>query len=452
MGQAALFVGEPDEVVEERRRALREQRRVQAQSQAPRLVEPDRKQIEFRPQDLDSLLPPTHRARSVWAVVERLDVRRFYEPIKARGSRAGRPCTDPKVLVALWLYATCDGVGSAHELERLCQAHDAYRWICGGVAVNYHTLSDFRSAHPEALDEWLTQMIAVLMQEGLVVLKRAAQDGTRVRASAGAGSFRRRQRLEDFVAVAREQVAAVKAQANAPTDPQRTARRAAAQQRAARDRAARVQRALEELARIEQQRDEMTGGHQPKGQPRASTTDPDARKMKMGDGGFRPAYNAQLATDTESRVIVGVALTADGTDYGQSAPMLDDIEKRTGKKPDEVLLDGGYVSKESVDAISEQSVTMYAPLPERKGTPDPLAIKPQDSAALRALKERMGSAAGKAIYKERAATAETVNADLKTWRSLDRFLVRGTRKVTCVLLWNVLAYNILRWVALTAVS
>jgi transposase len=300
MGQAALFVGEPDEVVEARRRALREQRRVQAQSQAPRLVEPDRKQIEFRTQDLDALLPPTHRARSVWAVVERLDVRRFYEPIKARGSQAGRPCTDPKVLVALWLYATCEGVGSAHELERLCQAHDAYRWICGGVRVNYHTLSDFRSAHPQALDTWLTQMIAVLMQEGLVVLKRVAQDGTRVRASAGAGSFRRRQRLEDFVTAAREQVEAVKAQANAPTDTQRNARRAAAQQRAARDRAERVQRALEELGRIEQQREAMTD-------------------------------------------------------------------------------------------------------------------------------------------KERAATAETVNADLKTWRSLDRFLVRGTRKVTCVLLCNVLA-------------
>ena len=151
-------------------------------------------------------------------------------------------------------------------------------------------------------------------------------------------------------------------------------------------------------------------------------------------------------------MIVGVALTAEGTDYAQSAPMLEQVEKRTGKKFEEVLLDGGYVSKEAVDAISEHSVTMYAPLPERKGTPDPLAIKPQDSAAMQALKERMGSDVGKAIYKERAATAETVNADLKTWRSLDRFLVRGTRKVTCVLLWNVLAYNILRWVALTAVS
>lgn len=225
MGQAALFVGEPDEVVEERRRALREQRRVQAQSQAPRLVEPDRKQIELRSQDLDSLLPLSHRARSVWAVVERLDVRRFYEPIKARGSQAGRPCTDPKVLLALWLYATCDAVGSAHELERLCQAHDAYRWICGGVPVNYHTLSDFRSTHPAAIDELLTQLIAVLMQEGLVVLKRVAQDGTRVRASAGAGSFRRRQRLEDFVTAAREQVEAVKTQANAAIDTQRSARR-----------------------------------------------------------------------------------------------------------------------------------------------------------------------------------------------------------------------------------
>lgn len=448
MEQAALLEAEPEEVMEARRQAKREQRRVQAQAEAPRLVEPDRKQIELRPQDLDSLLPPAHRARSVWAVVERLELRRFYEAIKARGSQAGRPSTDPRVLVARWLYATCEGIGSAHELDRLCHAHDAYRWICGGVAVNYHTLSDFRSAHMEGLDELLTQLIAVLMHEGLVPLKRVAQDGTRVRTSAGAGSFRRRGRLEDFLAMARAQVEAVKQQAETGIDTQRRTRRQAAQERAARERAGRVQRALEELGRIEQQRAAMTGGHKPKGEPRASTTDPEARKMKMGDGGFRPAYNAQLATDTDSRVIVGVALTEDGTDYAHGAPMLDEITRRTGKQPEDGLYDGGYVSKESVDTVNEHGVTMYAPLPERKTTPDPLVIKPTDSPALRALKERMASDEGKAIYRERAATAETVNADLKTWRSLDRFLVRGKRKALCVLLWNALAYNILRWVAL----
>jgi len=133
---------------------------------APRLVEPNRKQIELLPLDLESLLPPCHRARAIWAMVERWDLRRFYEPIKARGSRAGRAATDPRVLVALWLYATSEGIGSAHELERLCTYHDAYRWLRGGVPVNYHTLSDFRTDHDAALDELFTQLLAVMTQQG----------------------------------------------------------------------------------------------------------------------------------------------------------------------------------------------------------------------------------------------------------------------------------------------
>ncbi len=412
------------------------------------MVSADRSQIELRPLDLDSLIPSTHRARSIWAVVEKLDLSRFYEPIKARGSQAGRAATDPKVEVALWLYATSEGVGSARELERLCGEHDAYRWLRGGVTVNYHTLSDFRTAHAEALDELLTQVLGVMMQEGLVALKRVAQDGTRVRASAGAASFRRRGRLEDYLQAAREQVEAVKKRAEGEVDTLRRTRRQAAQERAVRQRAERVSNALQELARMEAQRAEQKGGHKPKGEPRASTTDPEARKMKVGDGGFRPAYNAQLSTDTVSRVIVGATITADGTDYAQASPMVEQIEERVEKKPEELLVDGGLISKESVEAVAAQEVTLYGPVPERKGTENPCQVKPDDSPAVAAWKQRMATPEAKLIYRERAAVAETVNADLKTWRTLGRFLVRGKRKVLCVLLWNVLAYNILRWLAL----
>jgi transposase len=449
MEQVALLEdGEAAAVVEARRAAKRAAREAAHDQAAPRLVEPNRKQIELRPQDLESLLPPCHRARAIWAVVERLDLSRFYDPIKARGSRAGRAATDPRVLVALWLYATSEGVGSAHELERLCTYHDAYRWLRGGVPVNYHTLSDFRTEHEEALDELFTQLLAVLTQQGLVSLKRVAQDGMRVRASAGASSFRRRQRLEEFLQAARAHVQAVKQQGEAGGDTQRSVRQQKAQQRAAQQRAAQIENALAELAKIEQQREEERGGHKAKGEPRASTTDAEARKMKMGDGGFRPAFNAQLATDTESRVIVGVSLTENGTDYAQAAPMVDQIERRTGTKPEELLVDGGFTSKEAVDDVTEKQVTLYGPVPERKGTPDPYAVKPTDSEAVRRWKERMATEEAKRIYRERAATAETVNGDLRAWRSLDRFLVRGKRKVLCVLLWNALTYNILRWVAL----
>ena len=363
MEQAGLWVEEePTAAQQERQAAQRAAREVADDQAAPRLVVPNRRQIELRPQDLESLLPPCHRARAVWAVVERLDLSRFYAPIKARGSRAGRAATDPSVLVALWLYATSDGIGSAHDLERLCTYHDAYRWLRGGVAVNYHTLSDFRTEHDHALDELFTQLLAVMTQQGLVSLKRVAQDGMRVRASAGASSFRRRGRLEDFLQAAREQVEAVKQQSAAGVDTQRSVRHQKAQQRAAQQRAERIEQALAELAKIEQQREEERGGHKATGEPRASTTDAEARKMKMGDGGFRPAFNAQLATDTESRVIVGVSLTEAGTDYAQAAPMVDQIEQRTGTKPEELLVDGGFISKDSVDDVTEKEVTLYGPV------------------------------------------------------------------------------------------
>jgi hypothetical protein len=318
--------------------------------------------------------------------------------------------------MALWLYAVSQGIGSARVLEQLCHAHDAYRWLRGGVPVNYHTLSDFRTAHEAALDELFTQVLAVMTQQGLITLKRVAQDGMRIRASAGTGSFRRRQRLEEFVVAAREQVQAVKRQAREAIDTQRSARQQAAAERAVRERTERLEKALEELKKIDAQRAAMKGGHQPKGDPRASTTDPEARKMKMADGGFRPAYNAQLATDTESRVIVGAAITEDGTDYAHCAPMLEQIEQRTGTTPAEVLVDGGFISKDSVAAVAAAGVVLYGPAPNRKWKEDPYAIGPGDPEAVRAWKQRMATPAAKDLYKQRAATAETVNGDLRTWR------------------------------------
>jgi len=213
-----------------------------------------------------------------------------------------------------------------------------------------------------------------------------------------------------------------------------------------------VEKALAELAAIEQRREQDTGGHKAKGEPRASSTDPEARKMKMADGGFRPAYNAQIAADTASRVIVGVAITEDGTDYDHAGPMIDQVEERTGRHSQEWLLDGGYASRDTVDGMNAKNVMLFAPVPERKNNPDPYAIKPKDSEAVAAWKKRMQSEEAKTIYKERGSTVELIHGDLKTWRTLGRFLVRGKRKVYCVLLWNALAYNVLRYLALTSNS
>jgi transposase len=413
-------------------------------SDGPRLETANRTQIQLRPFDLESILPEDHRARAMWAVVEGLDLAGFYEPIKARDSRPGRSATDPKILLCLWLYGTSEGVGSARRLARLCQEHDAYRWILGGVTTNHHTLADFRVGHAQRLDELLTQLLAVLMKQKLVKLRRVAQDGMRVRANAGAASFRRGPTLEECLTSARAHVARVKREADEP-DATATAREQAARERAAREREARVARALRELPKAQ-------AAKKPKEreQARVSTTDPEARVMKMGDGGFRPAYNVQLATDVESRFVVGVHVTNAGTDMGQMVPMLDDIERRTGERPVEHLVDGGFAKREAITEAAERGVTVYAPVSTpKKNDVDPHEAKPNDTAAVAEWRQRMATDEAKAIYKERAATAETVNADLRI-RTLDRLLVRGTDKVMSVALWAALTYNLMHWISVTA--
>ncbi len=417
---------------------------------APRVVEADRSQLELRPFDLDSTIPQEHRARLVWRAVETLDLSGFYDRIKARVGSAGRPPGDPKVFVALWLYATMDGVGAAREVERLCREHRAYRWICGGVPVNYHTLSDFRVEHGEALDELLTHTLAVLMERKLVTVTRVAQDGLRVRASAGSGSFRRKKKLQQYLKEARAQVEAVKQLA---ADAALNVRQKAARERAAREREQRVRGALAALTDIERRRKvEYTGGgRKAKGEPRGSTTDPEARKMRMANGGFSPGYNVQLATDGAHGVIVGVSVTNNGSDSGQAPPMLEQIERRTGQRPQEYLVDAAFTDKASVDALTAKQVTLYGAVPERGGQ-DPFTPQLTDSAAVSAWRRRMRTELAQAIYKERAPTSERVNADVRTYRTLDRMLVRGAGKVLCVALWNALAFNLMRWFALTAIS
>ena len=410
---------------------------------APRLVTADRSQIELRAFDLDSLIPQNHRARLLWQVLQAFDLRKFEEPIKAREGEAGRAATDPRILVALWLYATADGVGAARELDRLCREHRAYEWLCGKVPMNYHTLSDFRVKHAQALDDLFTQILAVLMHKGLLHVRRVSQDGLRVRASAGTGSYRRPETLKKCLAAAGQQVEAVKKMAD---DAALTARQRAARERAAREREQRVSAAIEAVKRLQKRREKKQGGRTAKGEPRGSTTDPQASKMRMADGGFRPAYNLQFAADTQAGVIVGVAVSDIGSDAGLAKPMLEQIRQRTGSQPEEFLGDGGYPDTKTINALEKMGTTLYAPVTVR-GDQDPYHPRPRDSAATRQWRERMNTTEAKAIYKERAATSERVNADVRTHRTLDRLLVRGLGKVTCVALWNAIAFNLLRMVA-----
>ena len=414
---------------------------VAAVNTEPRVQRPNRTQLELRPVDLEALLPADHRARVVWEFVEGLDLGPLYHTIKALEGHAGRAPIDPAILMAVWLYGTLEGVGSARALARLCEEHDAYRWLCGGVSVNYHTLADFRVAHPEVLDGLLTASVAALLAEGLVELTRVAHDGVRVRASAGGGSFRRGDRLSQCLAAAEAQVGALREQVAA--DPGVGSRRqAAARQRAAEERRRRVAGALAALPGLEARR-RKAGVNGP---ARMSMTDPEARVMKMADRGFRPAFNAQLTATTRGQVIVGVAVTNTGTDQGQLWPMVEQLQRRYGRAPRDVLADGGYVDLDDIRAVAGPDVggKVYAPPP---GFSDPgRAQRPLwrvDDALIAEWRQRMGTAEAKGVYGERAATVECVNA-LARNRGLRQFVVRGLRKVRAVLLWFALAHNLMR--------
>jgi transposase len=452
-GEAAggLFEDLPA-VRREDEQAARQARMAAKRQGAVRLLQPNRSQIELRASDLESLLGEDHRARLVWGYVEQQDLSRLTDAIKARGSNAGRAAIDPRILFALWLYAVLEGVGSGREVARLTREHDAYRWLCGGVSVNYHALNDFRSGNEALMDEVLTANVAALAAAAAISLERVAQDGMRVRADAGAASFRRQASLEQHLAEAGELVREVKQRAQ--DDPGASSRRAkAAKQRAAEDREERIRAALEQLPQV--QAAKRRNGDKPE-DARASTTDADARVMKMGDGGFRPAFNVQLATTCEDQVIVGVAVSNVGSDMAQMVPMVEQVVERTGSTPGQWLVDGGFPAHEQIDAEHEQTqgkTEVLAPVPEprRKSGDDdtPPTDKHQrkegDTDAVAQWRQRMAGDEAKELYKQRAATAECVNA-LARNRGLQRMPVRGLTKVRAVAYLYALAHNLMRMV------
>lgn len=433
----------------------------------PRLRRAERSQIELRVLSLDDLVPADHRVRLVWAFADGLDLGPLYARIKAVEGRPGHPPADPRVLVALWLHGTIEGVGSARELARLCEEHLAFQWLCGGVSVNHKSLGDFRVAHGEVLERLLIDGFAALLKARVAHLDRVAQDGVRVRAAAGAASFRRASTLKECQRAAEDRVRQLRAEVDG--DPAASSRRrVAAQRRAAEDRQRRVGEALTAAEQLQAARERAKRGagksdkppepptgerHDEAGgialekeaapakEPRASTTDAQARVMKMPDGGWRPAYNAQFATDTQSGLIAGVSVDNVGSDMGKMRPMSDQLTRDYGIRPAEHLVDGGFAKLSDVATLAEAGVTVYAPVPEpRDKRRERHAPLPDDPPGVAGWRLRMGSPAAKEIYKQRAATAECTNAQARN-RGLRRFLVRGSKKVKAVLLWFALAHN-----------
>jgi transposase len=403
---------------------------------------------------LEQMLPEDHRARMVWAYVQSLDLEPLYARIQVASDKAGRSAIAPEILVALWLLATLDGIGSARELARRCETDIPYMWTCGRVSVNYHTLSDFRVQNGVFLEQLLVDTVASLVDRGLVPLETIAQDGMRVRASAGSSSFRRKPTLKKLQREAQEHVDRLKQEAESETARQQSnARRQAAAERAARERKERLDEALKQHKQLSKQREKRKKGEGEK--TRVSTTDPDARKMKVANGGYDPAFNVQFVSDADARIIVGVDVTNEGTDGGEMPPMHEKVSGNYGKTPKKALVDSAYVTKESVTHVESRGTEVVSSVPRSnqlaKHGKDPHARQKGDSDAYANFRARMADEEYQKLYKQRPSIAEFPNADCRN-RNLRQFRVRGLVKVKAVALWHALAFNFMRMLNLEVLA
>ena len=351
----------------------------------------------------------------------------------------GRPGIEPRILLSLWIYGTSCGEAFASEIARRTRTDDVYRWICGGVAVSERTLGTFRKDGATVLDGLLTQVLGVLMHEGLISLHRIAQDGTRVRASAAAASFSRASTLENKLLEARAHVASLKAMT---FDPKRTHAARIAAERAAEHRVARIERAIERVTELVAGKPAEVIDDKKKA-PRVSTTDPECTRMKMPDGGFRPAYNVQFATSGDgSGVIVGVHATARGNDFGEIEAMVDQVTERTSVRPKEVLVDGGYMKLTDIEAVENKGCCVFAPAPKKPAS-NAGRTASERSTTLIGFYERIESADGKATYKHRGEIAELSNAHAKSRYGLSTILLRSVRGALTMALMVALTKDIL---------
>jgi transposase len=420
-------------------------------SQGARVLRPERSQLRWEMVDLDSQLPPEHRARMVWTFVAGLDLSELYAQIKARDEQAGRPASDPAVLLALWLYATLDGVGSARALARLCQYHAAYRWLCGGVPINHDMLSTFRRESGAVLDGLLTRSLTSLIAEGLVKLEEVAIDGTKVRARAGRGSLAQKKKLAHIEAEVAKRVAALKSELEQDAGAAERKRRERAL-RAAKEQAERVARAQQRLAALEQEKAERAKRHAKaeaaKNPPSVSVSDPEVRSMRMPDGSAQPAWNVQVAT--ANGFIVAIEPTDRRKDSGLATAILDQIERRGGALPARLLADGTAITQDEIAQLSQRSAELrvYSPPPqEREDVTAETKRKRRwkrrrESDAVKEWRERMVSEAGKEVYRRRKLT-EHAHAKMKN-RGFARMLVHGIAKVRAVCLLHALAHNLLQ--------
>ena len=395
-------------------------------------------------QTIEDLIPKDHKVREVFRIVEEIiDVSELEAQIRAVENVPGRDATPPILLAALWIYATMDKVSEARELDRRCEEDDSYCWMCGGVTVNYHMLSDFLDDNSEWLDRQIARVVQALENEGFASFEEpCGQDGMRTRADAGSSSFHSKEGLEELAIEAEQRLLAL---AEIDEDESLSKAQKSAQKRAARERTERIalaQEAVEEVAAAKEKRKKGDGRN-----ARASTTDPDARKMKMGDGGWRPAFNVEFATLLNSLVIVGVFVTSLSSDCDQGTPMMELLQETYGQTPHEVYMDGNFSTSPNIEGLANLKITTYSPVRHDVNQgPDPYARKRRDTEVMAEWRSRMSTPEAQEKYKQRSK-CELPNAWCRN-HGLGQFTVRGLEKVTVQSKWYVLAYDLERLMSL----
>jgi transposase len=313
----------------------------------------NRNQLMMRPVDVEKLVEEDHPVRAIWAMVCQLDWSRFVQDVKVVEGGQGRSSHDPRLLAALWLYAYSEGVSAARELSRMCAYEPGCQWLTGMEEVNYHSLSDFRAINKEAQDDVFKQVLGVLSAEGLTDMKRVMQDGTKIRAQAAGKSFRGEATLQKHLRLAQEQIEAM----GSPNSEESSQRTMQAKQRAAREKKQRLEQALKELKKLDQEREWEKGA-------RVSESDPEARKMKQAEGGFAPSYNVQICTEASNKIIVAVEATQAGTDYDELIGGIVAVEANTGKTPQQMVVDGGYIKNANIEYTTKRGIDLIGPIPE----------------------------------------------------------------------------------------
>lgn len=486
----------------------------QNQKEKQRLIRlVNRQQLSWRPVDVEHLIGEDHLARAIWALVGRLDLRRFYEAVESNAEEGGRPAFDPQLLISVWVYAYSQGIGSAREVARRCEYDPAFQWLTGLDEVNYHTLADFRVERQQELDELFTQVLAALSQEGLVTLEQVMQDGTKIKAQASRKSYRQEGTIREHLERARQRVAEMGDPRNEDANP----RVKQARERARREQQQRLEQALEELEKLREHKD----GAQAKSEARVSCSDPQARVMHESDGGSTPGYNVQISADAANGLIVGVSVTQDFNDTGQLLPAVQQLQERLEKKPQQMVADAGYTTRKNINEMAEEGIDFLGStgrekkseaanaadrLPASDFVYDPETncyvcpegkllrshgrhgrskqrgqeaykyqadirdcgpcarkaeccpenqkqgrglVRVEESAAVLAFREKMASEEAQAQYRRRARVVEFCHAWIKCKLGLRQFHVRGLVKTQMEMLWACLTYNLQHWIRLT---